>query len=102
MRVTESEEAGWFTPATQPILAQYCRHCIQARHLAGLIEKSFGDPTLGIEDYERLLKMQERESRSMVTLATKLRLTQQSTINPRGNRIKKASIKPWDTDPDEG
>jgi hypothetical protein len=43
-------------------------------------------------DYDRLLKMQERESRSMAALARGMRMTQQSTYTQRkskGTAIKK-------------
>ena len=48
-----------------------------------------------LEDYDRLLKMQERETRAITTLATKMRLTQQSTINQRGNK-NGATANPWE------
>jgi hypothetical protein len=44
------------------------------------------------EALDRLQKMQERESRAIASLATKMRITQQATINKRGNKIK----KPWE------
>jgi hypothetical protein len=39
------------------------------------------------EPLGRLQKMQERESRAIASLATKMRITQQATINKRGNKI---------------
>jgi hypothetical protein len=38
--------------------------------------------------------MQERESRAIASLATKMRITQQATTNHRGNKIE--SKKPWE------
>jgi len=43
---------------------------------------------------DRLQKMQERETRAITSLATKMRLTQQSTRTHRGNKIE--SRKPWE------
>lgn len=94
--VVNSESADWFTPSTAPLLAQYCRHSIHARRIAELLERATSDPELALRDYSRLLKMQERESRSMAMLATKMRLSQQSTTNHRGNKKPSASRKPWE------
>lgn len=94
--VTDSWPADWFTPATAPLLTQYCRHAIRARQIAELIEKATSDPELSIKDFDRLLKMQERESRSISSLATKMRISQQSTTNHRGNQKAQAHRKPWE------
>src|SRR4051794_40539428 len=83
--VVNTEPADWFSPSTVPLLAQYCRHVVQSRRVAELIERATGDRELSIVDYDRLLKMQERESRAVATLATKMRISQQSTTNHRGN-----------------
>lgn len=88
--------ADWLSPATAPIMTQYCRHAIHARRVAELIEAKTGDPDLPIEEYDRLLKMQERESRAIASLATKMRLTQQATTNHRGNKTPTATTgAPW-------
>src|SRR4051812_31613878 len=70
--------ADWFPEETHPILSQYCRAVIQARRVAELIERATGDidpetkePTLTIGAYDRLLKMQVRQSASIAMLATK-------------------------------
>jgi hypothetical protein len=94
--VTATEPADWFSPSTVPLLAQYCRHAVAARRIAELIERATGDPALSVKDYDRLLAMQERESRTIATLATKMRISQQSTTNHRGNKHPKAARKPWE------
>ena len=88
--------ADWFPAETLPILTQYCRHTIQARRIAELIQAATADPTLQIGDYARLLRMQAAESQSIVTLATKLRCTPQSITNHRRNgRAAAGGHKPW-------
>ena len=96
--------ADWFPAETLPLLVQYCRQVVQARRIAELIEKATGDvdedgkSTLSIKDYDRLLKMQDRESRGISSLATKMRISQQATTNHRGNA--KGEItgkKPWES-----
>lgn len=94
--VVNSEPADWFSPATVPVLAQYCRHVIQARRIGQLIERATSDQALEIGDYDRLLKMQERESRAIKSLATTMRISQQATTNHRGNKRPSAARKPWE------
>ena len=94
--VTASEAADWFTPATLPLLSQYCRHVVRARHIAEWIERAQATPDLNVKDYDRLLKMQQRESGAMCQLATKMRITQQSLTNHRGNKKPAAGRKPWE------
>lgn len=79
--VVESLPIDWFGPATIPLLVQYCRHAVQARRLGQLIEKATGKKTLMLGDYNQLLKMQHRESMALAALATKMRLSQQSTYD---------------------
>jgi len=95
--------ADWFPAETIPLLVQYCRQVVQARRIAELIEKATSDvddtgkPTLSIKDYDRLLKMQDRESRGISSLATKMRISQQSTTNHRGNaKGQMTGKKPWE------
>ena len=94
--VVESEPADWFSPSTVPLLAQYCRHVVQARRIAELIEKATGDPDLALSAYDRLLKIQQRESAIIKSLATSMRISQQATTNHRGNKKPSASRKPWE------
>src|SRR5262245_13170770 len=96
--VTASEPADWFSASTAPLLTQYCRHCVHARRIAELLERATGDKALDPNNYDRLLRMQERESRAIVTLATKMRICQQSTTNHRGNKRTGTAKKPWEFD----
>jgi hypothetical protein len=107
--VVNAEPADWFSGSTRPILAQYCRHIIAARRVAGMIEtlhagveaKAVAEQSevmtmmlAATKALDRLQRMQERESRALTSIATKLRITQQSTRTHRGNRIE--SRKPWE------
>ena len=101
--VVDCEPSDKFSPATAPMLAQYCRHVVQAKRIAVLIERATSDidpetkqPTLSIEDYDRLLKIQERETRAISSLATRMRISQQATTNHRGNKKPIAAKKPWE------
>ena len=95
--------ADWFPAETHPLLTQYCRATIQARRVAELMERALSDidpetkePTLTVAAYDRLLKMQARQSATLASLATKMRISQQATTNHRGNKKQVSAKKPWE------
>jgi hypothetical protein len=101
--VVENEPADWFSESNLPLLEQYCRHVVASRRVAQLIKDAETDidpdtkqPTLRLESYDRLLKMQEREGRAMVAIARSMRLSQRSTTTPRGTISKRIGKKPWE------
>src|SRR5690606_7416408 len=71
----------WFTRETHGLLVQYVRHAETADRMARAID-AFDVATLatpiGLEHFDRLTKIAEREGRAMSSLATRMRLTQQS------------------------
>jgi len=86
--------ADWFNRETHGLLAQYCRHLSVSRKLAKLILDLEGSPEFTVKEYDKLLKMQDRESRAIATLATKMRIAQQSTYDKK--KIKdRGTDKPW-------
>lgn len=96
----------WFTRENHPLLAEYCRHIVRARDLAGDIAKfkrfeaEVRLTTEGVQRYDTLLRMADRERAAMVNLATKMRLTQQSRYRadkaaPAVERSKTVR-KPWE------
>ena len=73
--------ADWFPRETHGMLAQYCRHIVSSRRVGELIERLIDTkppPDSFVGDYDKLLKMQEREGRAMSSLATRMRISQQS------------------------
>jgi hypothetical protein len=86
--------ADWFPRETWAMLAQYCRHVITARRVAQIIRVKEGADPFDIEEYDRLLKLQEREGRAMSALASRLRFTQQKQFNWR-RRKPKSGARPW-------
>src|SRR4051812_32158172 len=75
--IVAAEPADWFSGSTRPILAQYCRHIIAARRVAGMIETLHtGVEAKAVAEHsevmtmmlaatkalDRLQRMQERES----------------------------------------
>lgn len=86
--VTDGLPAEWFSSVTHGLLTQYCRHVVAARKVSQLIANIEAGDQLIIEDYDRLLKMQEREGRALSSLATRMRITQQATYD----KTKKKSV----------
>src|SRR5688500_750913 len=79
-RVVASEAADFFkTGACQQQLARYCVHLSEVSWLDDQIadaKQPESDASFAVID--RLMKMRDREDRACITLATKLRLTNQS------------------------
>jgi hypothetical protein len=46
--------------------------------------------------YDRLLKMQEREGRAISSLATRMRISQQSTMTEKKRKPALTLPKPWE------
>ncbi len=95
--------ADWFPRETHGLLTQCCRHVCQARFLAEMINTLKADwlkEEGGLERYDTLLRMAERESRAIAALARAMRLTQQSRLRPEtaARRTAEAPIgpRPWD------
>lgn len=97
MAVVNKLRADWFPPWTHALLAQYCKHVVTARHIGELVERMENQDEIDIGDYERLLKMQERESRIISSLMTRMRITQQSTYNPKKTTGKSKVKSPWES-----
>ncbi|MBV5296682.1 MAG: hypothetical protein JZU64_00755 [Rhodoferax sp.] len=106
--VVNDQPANAFTQAHSHLMEMYCRHVVHSRiiatQLASVTPASL-KTMLGLERYETLLKLNERESRAASALATRLRITRQSIDQKtiaRGLRDKpSARNKPWETPNDE-
>jgi len=95
--VFEHLPADWFPREVFPLLVQYCRHVVSARRVAQLIERAEAAAELDVEEYGRLLRMQEWESRELSSLATKMRLTQQASLRPDQARKPSRVPRPWES-----
>jgi hypothetical protein len=95
-RVVDSMPAEWFKPETYELLECYCRHAVSSLRIGNLIESMLsGDSEFCVSDYDKLLKMQERESRALFAGATKMRLTQQTDFSHKKKRNQPVVKKPW-------
>lgn len=85
--VVASEAKGFFGSAvTRSMLAEYCRHRESAESVSGVLS-TFNPEWLksedGVKRYSKLSTIREKENRAAVSIATKLRLTNQSRIYPQ-------------------
>ena len=95
---------GWITPAQYALASAYCRHCDAANRVSKLIDMhnrhmdQFDNfNTDDVKTLDRLLKIQEREVRSLSSVLSRLRLT---NINIRSDKSKNPSpivnSVPWE------
>ena len=94
--VVNALPADWFPAETHGVLAQYCKHAVAAKHVAQMIADMEAGDEIDVNDYDRLLRMQERESRILVSLATKMRITQQATYDREKVKPKAKVKSPWE------
>jgi len=71
----------WFAADSAPLLAEYVRAVAMCNALAGRIDASLSGDDAGAT--KLLLDMRDKESRRVASLATKLRLTNQSRYTPQ-------------------
>lgn len=89
-----------------PVLVEYCRNVVAANEIAALIDKidvQNISNVVQLKHYDKLLIMQDRASARVAYLATKLRLTPSSRIQPitaGRNARKGAKVKPWESEDD--
>ena len=85
----------WFPRETHQLLVQYCRHATASKRIAELIaDMEAGN--LDVNEYDRLLKMQEREGRALSSLATRMRISQQSSYDKQKSKDSSPVKKPWE------
>lgn len=87
--------AGWIGREMHPLLAAYCEHVVESRHISSMlatldealaVEVDRGRPQVRIlcesmDTRRRLLQMRDRETRAASSLATRLRMTPQSAYD---------------------
>lgn len=93
--VVNSLPAEWFPRHTHGELVNYCQHTVQARRVRQLIAAEEAKAVIDIDALDKLYKMAERESRAASSLATRLRLTQQTQYDKSKKRAVQTK-SPWD------
>lgn len=98
--VVNSRPADWFGDHNIADLKQYCRHAVQADIIAARIAEF--DPGWladddGLKRYDKLLAMQDRETKVINAVARSLRLTNQSLIRAEKSVKGRSGRKPWES-----
>ena len=92
--ITSALPADWFSPENYPLLAQYCRHIVNARHTAQLIDQECSGEELNVNLYLDLLAAQHKQTTALKALAASMRLAQQAKYDARKAGVAR---KPGDT-----
>lgn len=92
-RVVADLPADWFPRETLDMLAEYCEQVTISRKLSKQI---LSLPNDAVADTEKLIRLKEKTARVMVTLATKMRMSQQATYHPEKSKNTDAPAEtPW-------
>jgi phage terminase small subunit len=84
----------WFGRETHPVLEAYCRHVCLARLIANAIPAEIGQDVVA---FDRMSAMHCRESAMLAMLATRMRLTHQSSFDRKTvKRDEYIGPKPWE------
>ena len=95
LEVVNSHSADRFPRETWPMLAAHCRHVVSQRRIGQLIAELERSEDFDVGEYDRLLKMQERESRCLASLAVRLGFAYSTAYEKRPTKGGKRS-KPWE------
>lgn len=82
----EARSADYFGEDAAPLLEEYCRVVVMCRLLAVQIEAAIAGGEPG--ELKALLDMRDKESRRLTSIATKLRITNQSRYTPDKAAVK--------------
>lgn len=92
--IVRSKPASWFGPDSAPLLEQYVKGIYHLR----LFTQRLDNPPHDILDLSRLQSMVDKQTKLVMSLATKMRLTQQSRMQPRTafrQERDAQAAKPW-------
>lgn len=103
--IVATKPFDWFQADAAPLLEAYCHAVVAHRRVSACAQKFTTEDleaSKGLARFENMLRIQDRQSRLMATLATKLRLTMQAryghrSANTAANRVG-TGPRPWDTD----
>jgi len=102
VQVVDRMPGDWFPRETHGVLAQYCRHVDNGNKIGAAISSIPASALMekaGMDRFNELGKMHEREGRAMSSLATRMRLTQQSSWSAAKSASHKGNAamdgKPW-------
>lgn len=95
--------ARFFSPEQSELLAMYARHVVTARMMSAEIDRwrlAWFSEDGGLDRFDRMSKLRDRETKAALAAARALRLTNQSRIQPRGAaRMAEdaaSAVRPWE------
>ncbi|WP_157958567.1 hypothetical protein [Salinicola sp. CPA57] len=97
--------ASWFNKTHISMMCQYCRHVSTSQMIAYQLQQLTAQQLLneeGLTRFDKLSKMQERETRAITTLMRSMRLTHQATYDHKTSHTAKHAAgqaidkKPWE------
>jgi len=105
--ITETEPGNWFdSAARQSLLRLYCEHACFRADLQRLIDRTPVEKIVdedSAKSFEAMLRARDREMKQLVSLATRMRLTNQSRYTPgaagSAGKNNPTGPKPWEDDP---
>lgn len=99
--IVDAMPADWFPAETHPLLAQYCRHTVSARRVSQLIDAAMSRKEVDVDEVDKLLKMQAKETAALKAMAASMRLSQQSTTHDKTahtmKRDRRTVSRPWES-----
>jgi len=99
VEIVNSLPADWFSPENYPLLAQYCRHVVNARHTAQLIDQECSSPDMLVRSYTDLLSAQHKQTMALKALAASMRLAQQAKYDTQKAAVASKGVgtvrRPW-------
>jgi hypothetical protein len=102
LEIVNDQPAGAFTETHTHLLEMYCRHVVQSRILAEEVaayDRTWLADAEGLDRFDKLLKMAERETRAASSFATRLRITRQAVDQQtiaRAQMNAPKGRKPWE------
>ncbi len=105
--VVNSKPADWFGPDSVPLMVEYVRASVMCDLLDGKVKLAIAGGEEGEEPIplalmgkviEGFLRLRDMESKRMLNIATKLRLTQQSRYTPQAAATANknaGTARPW-------
>ena len=88
--------ADWFGRETFGLLCQYVRHVSRARRLAQLADEMERSPGFDIGEYAKVTALEAAQSAAMSSLATRMRISQQSSYNKMARKAAQSPAMPWE------
>jgi len=94
--VVNALPSDWFSRETHGLLVQFCRTVAASRRIAYLLREAERRDEISISEIEKLFKMQDQASRTLCTIATKLKISKDVADAASVRAKESPAKKPWD------